>query len=63
MANLTTPQIHAVGEWCAAREMLSHRIDAADVKAACASLGIPLVGALSQYEIEAISDVCEDAAA
>ncbi|MEW5512026.1 hypothetical protein ABGT16_05335 [Pseudomonas asiatica] len=62
MANLTTPQIHAIGEWCAERGMLSHRIDAAGIKAACASLGIALVGALSQYEVEAISDVCEDAA-
>ncbi|WP_153785329.1 hypothetical protein [Pseudomonas sp. EMN2] len=63
MANLTTPQIHAVGEWCAERGMLPHRIDATDVQAACTGLGIALVGALSQYEIEAISDVCEDAAA
>jgi hypothetical protein len=63
MANLTTPQIHAIGEWCAERGMLPHRIDAADIKAACASLGISLTGALSQYEIEAISDVCDDAAA
>lgn len=62
MANLTTPQIHAIGDWCAERGMLAQRIDATDIKAACASLGIFLVGALSQYEVEAISDVCEDAA-
>ncbi|MEZ1423911.1 hypothetical protein QVM55_29425 [Pseudomonas monteilii] len=62
MANLTTPQIHAIGDWCAERGMLPQRIDVADIKAACASLGIFLVGVLSQYEVEAISDVCEDAA-
>jgi len=48
MASLTTSQIHAVGEWCAERGMLPQRIDAADIKAACASLGIALVVALSQ---------------
>ncbi|WP_095158361.1 hypothetical protein [Pseudomonas sp. Irchel 3E13] len=63
MASLTTSQIHAVGEWCAERGMLPQRIDAADIKAACASLGIALVAALSQHEVEAISDVCEDATA
>ncbi|MEZ1438220.1 hypothetical protein QVM41_18295 [Pseudomonas shirazica] len=62
MANQTTPQIHSIGEWCAERGMLPQRIDGADIKAACASLGIFLVGALSQYEVEAISEVCEDAA-
>lgn len=63
MANLTNRNIHAVGEWCAERGMLPHRIDAADIKAACASLGIVLSGALTQYEVEAVSEACEAAAA
>lgn len=62
MANLTAPQIHAIGDWYAERGMLPQRIDAADIKVGCASLGIFLDGALSQYEVETISDVCEDAA-
>jgi hypothetical protein len=63
MTSLTNKQIHDIGEWCAEHGMLPHRIDAGDIKAACQSLHIVPAGALAQFEVEAIAQVCETALA
>jgi hypothetical protein len=61
MTSLTNKQIHDIGEWCAERGMLPHRIDAGDIKAACQSLRIVPAGDLAQCDVEAIAQVCEAA--